>query len=192
MAKVEGPLFSLRARGSIEETLTFQTTKAGQIVKFYKVPTDPKTVDQMKSRDDFKKAAAYYRNLSVKDRLAWKEMTYDEQYTGYAGFIKSCKSELAKDKNWVNINKVTVLNITHITAEIKCEVDQAVGVVVKYGYIPGQLYMQQIEQEPYTENPIINLSNLYLRTKYYFRIFLIDNNINFAETGLYSFETIGN
>ena len=191
MAKVEGPLFSLRARGSIEETLTFQTTKAGQIVKFYKVPDDPKTAAQMKSRDDFKKAAAYYRTLSPFDRQAWKEMTYEQQYTGYAGFIKSCKRVLAEGKNWVNIYNVSVSDITHTTVKINVEVNKAVGVVIKYGYAPGQLYMEQPEQEPYTVNPVLDLINLHLRTKYFFRIFLIDFSNNFAETGLYSFETTG-
>lgn len=189
MAKVEGPLFSLRARGSIEKTLTFQTTKAGQIVKFYKVPPDPKTAAQLKSRNDFQQAAEYYRKLSPADRQAWKVMTYEQDYTGYAGFIQACKSTLAQNKEWVNIKQVTVPEITRNTALIRANIEQPVGIKIAYGYSSGRLHLELEETEPYSINPEIQLTDLFMRTRYYFRLTLISTENQYGITGLYSFMT---
>jgi hypothetical protein len=189
MAKVEGPLFSLRARGSIEKTLTFQTTKAGQIVKLYKVPPDPKTDSQLKSRSDFQQAAKYYRELSPDDRQAWKVLTYEHNYTGYAGFMQTCKTTLASGKEWINLKKIIISDITKNTALIKANTDIPAGIKVIYGYKPGKLHLDFAEEEPYSLNPEITLLDLFMRTRYYFRLTLITPENQYGITGLYSFMT---
>ncbi len=190
MAKVEGPLFSLRARGSIENLLTFQTTKAGQICKGYRAPRDPKSKLQLQNRDNFKKARDYYRQLKKEDRQAWKEMTYDQNYTGYAGFIKDCKLALDTGLEWVNMKEVQVIDLSREYAVIKTSIKEPLGIKALYGYSPGHLQFEQIEEEPYSTEPELLLCNLLMATTYFFRLKMISSEDYAGETGIYKINTL--
>jgi hypothetical protein len=190
MAKVEGPLFSLVARGSVNNLLTFQTTKAGQIVKGYKAPKDKKTEKQVQNRTNFKEARLKYKDLGADDRSAWRFRAYGELYTGYAAFIKYCKKAIDLGKTWITIKNVDVIDITGMSAKVVMNVSSAAGVKVLYGEKPGAYYNQVSETEPYSLNPQISLSGLTAKTKYYFRVDLITENGNRGETGDYVFQTV--
>ena len=74
MAKIEGPLLSMGASGSMGPRLTFSQRKSGQQVRFQRAQTDIVTSARATQRDYFKSAAGW-----------WSEMTTAEK-SGFGGY----------------------------------------------------------------------------------------------------------
>jgi len=74
MAKIDGPLLSMAASGSMGPRLTFSQRKSGQQVRFQRAQTDIVTSARATQRDYFKSAAGW-----------WSEMTAAEK-SGFGGY----------------------------------------------------------------------------------------------------------
>jgi len=74
MAKIEGPLLSQAASGTMGPRLTFSQRKSGQQVRFQRAQTDIVTSARATQRDYFKSAAGW-----------WSEMTTAEK-SGFGGY----------------------------------------------------------------------------------------------------------
>lgn len=71
MAKVHGPLFSLKATGTFGRTLTFQT-RAGSTAVFLPVsPYDPQTAKQLAIRAYMAQGVSYWQSLSAPYKALW-------------------------------------------------------------------------------------------------------------------------
>jgi hypothetical protein len=71
MGKVQGPLFSLQATGTIGKTLTFQK-RAGTTAVFTPVsPYDPKSISQLKIRSYLTLGVSYWRSMLNTYKTAW-------------------------------------------------------------------------------------------------------------------------
>lgn len=73
MAKVQGPLFSLKAQGTFGRTLTFQGRSGSTAVFLPKTPYDPKTESQLAIRDYIKLGVNYWKSLPADYKTAWND-----------------------------------------------------------------------------------------------------------------------
>ncbi len=71
MAKVEGPLFSLKASGSVGPRLTFSQRKSGPQVRIQKAQLDVTTADRTIERDFFIEAYEHWNTLNANEQGQW-------------------------------------------------------------------------------------------------------------------------
>jgi len=72
MPKVIGPLFSLKASGTLSELLTYQNRGTTQRVRRYVRSTAPPSPLQTLHRAEVSAIAASWRSLSPTDQTAWR------------------------------------------------------------------------------------------------------------------------
>ncbi len=73
MAKVQGPLFSLSARGTLGRTITFQGRPAGTAVFLPKTPYDPKSFSQLGIREYITSGIYYWHQLTPGYIQMWRD-----------------------------------------------------------------------------------------------------------------------
>ena len=73
MAKIEGPLFSQEASGSMGPRLTFSQRKTGQQVRFQKKQKDHNTASQTVQRGFFEEGYAAWNTLSDAEKQQWND-----------------------------------------------------------------------------------------------------------------------
>lgn len=71
MPNVTGPLFSLEARGTIGNSVTFQGKKGGFRAGLIPSHSDKQSPSQLSQRAYFKQAVAYWRTLNSLYRGYW-------------------------------------------------------------------------------------------------------------------------
>ncbi len=73
MAKLEGPLFSLNASGSVGPRLTYSKRKSGPQVRLQKAQLDVVTTPRTTERDYFIEAAAAWQTLNDSEQQQWND-----------------------------------------------------------------------------------------------------------------------
>jgi hypothetical protein len=71
MAKVQGPLFSLRGSGTLGRTITFQGRAGSTCVFRRTVPYDVKSVSQRAIREYIRAGIWYWHNMGAPYRALW-------------------------------------------------------------------------------------------------------------------------
>lgn len=71
MAKIQGPLLSLSASGSIGPRLTFSQRKSGQQARFQKAQVDVITSERTTQRAYFDEAVGKWNSLSGPEQEQW-------------------------------------------------------------------------------------------------------------------------
>ena len=71
MAKVQGPMLSLKAEGTFGKTITFQGRKGSTAAFLRKVPYDPKNITQQNIRSYITKAVDYWQKLPAEYVSKW-------------------------------------------------------------------------------------------------------------------------
>ena len=71
MAKVQGPLFSLKATGTFGKTLTYQGRSGSTAVFLPKSPYDPKSVQQLNIRAYVSLGVNYWRGMGLPYQSQW-------------------------------------------------------------------------------------------------------------------------
>lgn len=71
MAKVQGPLLSLSASGTLGRTLTYQGRPSGTAVFLPKTPYDPKSGGQLGIREYISLGINYWHQMSTAYIAAW-------------------------------------------------------------------------------------------------------------------------
>lgn len=92
MAKVNGPLFSIDARGALADSIVFSVWKGINYVRQYVIPFNPKTVDQTAVRDAFASYVAHWKLLIAGDQTLWNDRV-DElgyQMSGFNFYVQQC------------------------------------------------------------------------------------------------------
>lgn len=138
MAKVEGPLFSLEARGKLGNALVFFPWKGRNVVRRWLIPTNPRDIDQKLIRQ---KLAAVGRCigkiLGVSDAVAdgsyavqqWKSLTPATQIWN-AYITKSALTQLASDAKWI-LFSASIAGADELVTWQSCAADM--GMVTLYG-----------------------------------------------------------
>jgi hypothetical protein len=98
MAKVNGPLMSMDASGTIGDALTFAKWKGRNYVRQYTVPTYSNTTEQAKIRDIFRDASLAWKAGSTVGgvaidsayKLAYGTAASPYSISGFNLFIKEC------------------------------------------------------------------------------------------------------
>jgi len=70
--KINGPLFSLKASGSVGPRLTFSQRKSGPQARIQKKNTDANTSGQQTERGYFDDGRTAWGTLSAADKAEWK------------------------------------------------------------------------------------------------------------------------
>lgn len=87
MAKPTAPLFSLGAKGTLADAITYSSWKGVDYVRTRVVPANPKTTSQMERRDAFSVLAAMW-NLGVEQlSLGFNASAAGRPYTGRNRFM---------------------------------------------------------------------------------------------------------
>ena len=73
MAKVQGPMLSLKAEGTFGKTITFQGRKGSTAAFLRKVPYDPKNATQQNIRGYMTLAVDYWQKLSPVYQSQWND-----------------------------------------------------------------------------------------------------------------------
>jgi hypothetical protein len=96
MAKIEGPLMSIEAHGTIGSRLTFSSRKTGQQVRFQNRQVDAQSSAQLEQRYLFDLWRKRWSELSSASQKEYNDRTISEQLnmTGYNLFIKENISTL--------------------------------------------------------------------------------------------------
>jgi len=121
MAKVNAPLLSGAAYGSIGKTLTFSTHHGVNVVGEHNTPTQPETPPQIDERDAIRAAAAEWNrlNLAEYDLQAWNTLAKlrKKTYSGYALFVKLFIPKYNEGLSWTGFRnmRITALGTTSLT-----------------------------------------------------------------------------
>ena len=73
MAKLNGPLFSLDAHGSVDRALTFSSRRSGPQVRFQKKQADVTTTDRTTQRSYFIEAYEHWNTLNAAEQKQWND-----------------------------------------------------------------------------------------------------------------------
>ena len=89
MAKVTGPLFSLKASGKFGDSIVFSSWKGLNIARKYTKPGGEPSARQRLIQGYFAEATGMYGLLTPADRQAWNMRVGSRPMTGYNLFIKN-------------------------------------------------------------------------------------------------------
>lgn len=87
MGKSKGSIFSLGARGTLANALTFQKRGRDTIVRKKPIPIDPKSTAQLAWRQIYRDAVAAWHALSQEEKKAWRGVC--PGLTAYQCFLRS-------------------------------------------------------------------------------------------------------
>lgn len=89
MAKVTGPLHSLRAQGKYGSTITYRRHFGGTVAVQYSQPSGDKSATQHSQRELMRDARAAWRALDEAEKAIWNEQAYHRiGISGYNLFIQ--------------------------------------------------------------------------------------------------------
>lgn len=87
MAKVDGPLFSFGASGSIADTMTFSRWKGRPYVRQHVIPSNPKSPSQMGGRWMWKFLSQIWAGLGTTAQATWDERASAAGISPFNAFI---------------------------------------------------------------------------------------------------------
>ncbi len=93
MAKITAPLLSFGASGSIAKTLVASKWKGRPYMRQHVIPANPKSVDQLLTRDAFSSAAAIWKIGGPILRAPWERFAVGQVLTGRNKFQGNFVSE---------------------------------------------------------------------------------------------------
>lgn len=103
MAKVKGPLLSMRASGTIAKTNVYASWRGIPYARIHVVPTNPRTVGQLLTRDVFRWINALYRSLGATAIAPWEDATLGRPLTPRNSAVKNNLANLRTDLTLVNL-----------------------------------------------------------------------------------------
>jgi hypothetical protein len=89
MAKVNSPLLSVKASGSVGTILTFSQRRTCQQVRYQRRQTDVISVDRTTQREKFKNAVKKWNELSSEEKTSWNTAALYEPMTGYDLYVRN-------------------------------------------------------------------------------------------------------
>lgn len=89
MVKVLGPLFSIRAWGTFDNTLVYQRRPGMPTVMRRRAPGNPNTEAQQEQRASFAAAVSSWRALPDASKVEWTVRAWGIGTSGYNLYIKN-------------------------------------------------------------------------------------------------------
>lgn len=96
MAKLDGPLMSMGASGSIGGILTFGSNKGRNFVRQLVIPSNPKTPAQQGVRSMMQWAGKEWAQLTDEEQATWETLAQQFNISPFNAFIKTAMA------NWSN------------------------------------------------------------------------------------------
>jgi hypothetical protein len=147
MAKVNGALFSLGARGKFAKTMVYMSWKGIDDVRQYVIPANPKTAAQTTQRGHLAYAVEEYKSLPFntidKQALSIWASTEARPMSGFNKFIKEEIDMLIKGWTPNPAYKFAVTSNSGGSISFDVELKTAMNCKVKYG--TGLAYMTETE-----------------------------------------------
>jgi hypothetical protein len=104
MVKLNSPLISLAAQGSIGDSLTFKRRGQTNIAGSKPTPANPQTLPQYYSRFLYCHYALWWKELSEAEHQVYSAYGSPFHLTGYQFFMKECLSELPDILLWARLD----------------------------------------------------------------------------------------
>lgn len=101
MARLTGPLLSIRAKGQVGQTLVFGAWRGTQYARQYVSPSNPKTAAQQETRNTFKTLSSIFKIMPPLATAPWVAYTKGLPLTDRNAFFKFNISPL---RNQANMN----------------------------------------------------------------------------------------
>ena len=133
MAKVTGPLFSLKASGKFGDSIIFSSWKGLNIARKYTKPGGEPSPAQRLIQNYFAEASAMYGHLAPADRQAWNFRVGSRPMTGYNLFIKKVMDAFTAGA--LNYNLIRELEVTaeEFGTRVSLTVDEPAPMLVSWG-----------------------------------------------------------
>jgi hypothetical protein len=96
MAKVEGPLFSLEASGTIGDAITYSRWKGIPYARKRVIPANPKSAAQTGIRAMFAFVAAFWDQVAALDQATWNTLAAALNITPFNAYVRE------NQKRWVD------------------------------------------------------------------------------------------
>lgn len=128
MAKVKGPLMSMRASGQLGKTLVFSRWKGEPTVRQHVVPANPNTGGQQAVRNNFKAGVLEWHTAGYNaiDRTAWNTFagTYSDPRSGFNQMVAEFRACMEAGNVWSRlatavINTGTTKQIVLVLASLE-------------------------------------------------------------------------
>jgi len=193
MAKVQGPLFSVDARGKIGNSLVFMGWRGIKTVRSYAVPSNPNTPAQIEVRQRFTKATQLWGKLTGKDQQAWRASASGQEFSGFNDLVKRAKDIYDEDGAWVLFSDAAESAVTVDSATITINGDVDQSSIIRYGNTAGS-YANSM---PMTVGAIVgskypftaDLTGLPTNSPVYYIVEIVDAAGFAGRSGEYSFST---
>lgn len=89
MVKLKGPLFSVAAFGTLDDTLVYQRRRGMDTVYRKRVVDNPNTDAQASQRASFASAVSSWRELPAESKVRWVVRAQGMAISGYNLYIKN-------------------------------------------------------------------------------------------------------
>lgn len=102
MARTTAPLLSFSAGGQIAKTQVYASWKGRPYVRRYAIPSNPKTVDQMETRNTFSWLNNVWKFMPAGALDAWNAYALNNRFTNRNGFMKINLGPLREEADLTN------------------------------------------------------------------------------------------
>lgn len=102
MSRTTAPLLSFDARGQIAKTQVYSSWKGRSYVRRYVIPSNPKTNDQMETRNTFAWLNNVWKFMPSTAVDAWNLYAQNSRFTARNGFIKQNLAPLRTEADLTN------------------------------------------------------------------------------------------
>ena len=102
MSRTTAPLLSFSASGQIAKTQVYSSWKGRPYVRRYAIPSNPRTSDQMETRDTFSWLNAVWKFMPASAIDAWTLYATASRFTARNGWIKRNLSGLRTESDLTN------------------------------------------------------------------------------------------
>jgi hypothetical protein len=96
MARVEGPLFSLEASGTVADTITYSHWKGRNYARTRVIPKNPRSAKQVGVRTLFAFCAAAWKSIATITQATWDDLAKSLEITPFDAYMR------ANLKRWQN------------------------------------------------------------------------------------------
>ena len=130
MPKVEGPLFSLQAGGTFQDTITYQRYKGGTRVITKPIPTNEPSDTQLYYRYIMQRLRADWSNQSADTKAYWNQLA--EIRGGHSGYNLYIQSQFQFIRHYDCFTALYLLNENTSTKIYDVSTNQNQGMLTKY------------------------------------------------------------
>ncbi len=100
--KLEGPLMSLGAHGTIAKAVTYSMRGGNARAAIYRPPRDARTQAQLNQRAHYLDGTRLWKLMTDADRLAWTQTHQLPNASGYNTFVQTIMNRITRRRDWLH------------------------------------------------------------------------------------------